>query len=550
MANYKKIITLALGTALVTGTLTGCFQKKTAPIGIDTENPTIVVMTSATKTTPADQDSPVVQEIQRYIGEKMSEKYGKEYDKVTFNFNWVSSSAYDEKVITVLGAGKLPHMMLINTRNSSVVQNSRVGNFWDITDAFTKTDPKYVSESNPEGYVYPNLAKADPAVNRNISVDGKIYGIYRSRELGRQGVTIRKDWLDNLGLDMPETMADFEEVLRAFTEDDPDGNGKDDTYGMIITTFLDGPVRNLATWMGSPNQWGYDEASGSWKPWFMSQGYFDALTKLREWYAAGYINKNMATLDPNSWDEDFLNGVGGMQIDIATRATKNARNIKAQNPNAEVDVFGYVTKDENTEPRTWPTTGHGGYYVFPKSTIKTEEELDFILSVLDECNSEYVLDLCIYGIEGRNYTLDKDGRAVKSTDPAMILETTDLPQFSTGVAPINLQASFTSDVDKKLDSVHAENRKYAVANPMEPYTSDSYAISGSQLDAIIGEAEVNYIIGTIDEKGYKEAIDQWLNMDGNLVCSDYQDAYEKDESNRDGNGNLVIPDEYKADFKF
>ena len=44
---------------------------------------------------------------------------------------------------------------------------------------------------------------------------------------------IRQDWLDNLGLDMPETFEEFKEVMRAFTEDDPDGNGVDDTYGFV-----------------------------------------------------------------------------------------------------------------------------------------------------------------------------------------------------------------------------------------------------------------------------------------------------------------------------
>lgn len=550
MTNYKKAITLVLAASVMTGVLSGCMTKNVSSIGTDTKTPTITVMTSATKTTPAGQNSPVVQEIQRYLGKKMSEKYGKKYDEVHIDFKWVSSSAYDEKVITVLGAGKLPHMMLINTRNSSVIQNSRVGSFWDITKAFTKTDAKYVTEENPEGYVYPNLAKANESVNRNISVDGKIYGIYRSRELGRQGVTIRKDWLDNLGLEIPKTIDEFENILKQFKEGDPDGNGVDDTYGMIITTYLDGPLGNLAVWMGAPNRWGYDEKEKMWKPWFMSQGYFDALTKLREWYAAGYINKDMATLAPANWDTEFLTGKGGVQIDVADRATKNARNIIAQNPKAEVDVFGYVTKDNNTEPRTWPTTGHGGYYVFPKSMVADEKELDFILSVIDECNSEYVLDLCNFGIEGRHYTIDENGRAVKTTDETLRLETTDLPQFSTGVAPIKLKEAYANEVGSKVEKVYAENRGYAVTNPMEPYTSDSYAISGAQLDAIIGEAEVNYIIGNIDETGYKSAIEQWLTMDGKLVCEDYSTAYEKDESNRDEDGKVVIPNEYKYEFKF
>lgn len=550
MSKYVKIATMLAALSLAAGALSGCGSSKSIPVGADTSAPGFTVMTSSTRTEPAGPDSPVVQEMKRYLDEKMSEKYGKEYDTINLDIQWTAASAYDEKVTAAMGANEYPHAMLVKTRNSSVIQNSKAGTFWDITDAFTKTDPKYISEENPEGYVYPYLAQANPTINRNISVDGRIYGVYTSRELGRQGVTIRKDWLDKLGLDIPKTVDDLEEVLRAFTEDDPDGNGKDDTYGMIVTVYLEGPLNNLAVWMGAPNEWGYDEESQSWKPMFMSEAYFNALTKMREWYAAGYINKNMATLDSNDWDNDFLNGLAGVQIDVADRAKKNATNIAGNNPDAEVDVFGYVTKDENTAPRVWPTTGYGGYYVFPKSTVGTEEDLDFILSVLDECNSEYVLDLCNYGIEGRNYTLDEEGKVVKNTEPSLVQEYADLPQFSMGIVPIQLKTAYTNKVDEKLQSVYDDNKNYAVVNPMEPYTSDSYSMSGTQLDAIIEEAQVNYITGGIDEDGYREAVEQWMKMDGDLVCKDYQDAYESDESNHDENGNVVIPDEYKYDYKY
>ena len=46
-----------------------------------------------------------------------------------------------------------------------------------------------------------------------------------------EGVLIRKDWLDKLGLAIPKTTDEFLAVMQAFTNNDPDGNGKDDTYG-------------------------------------------------------------------------------------------------------------------------------------------------------------------------------------------------------------------------------------------------------------------------------------------------------------------------------
>ena len=119
-----------------------------------------------------------------------------------------------------------------------------------------------------------------------------------------------------------------------------------------------------------------------------------------------------------------------------------------------------------------------------------------------------------------------------------------------GIAPTTLKTAYVNEVAEKVEEVYDENRDYAVTNPMAPYTSDTYAITGTQLDAIIAEAKTNYIVGKIDENGWAEAIEQWMKMDGDLVIEDYTNAYNEDESNHDDSGNVVIPDEFKYSFKF
>ncbi|MBQ3425914.1 MAG: extracellular solute-binding protein [Clostridia bacterium] len=555
----KRIVLTASALAIAATSLTGCKETK-KPIDLNASSPSIEIMTTANKTGSPGQESPVVQAIEDHLGKAMSEKYGKQYDQVILDLNWVISTAYGEKVTAALGAGEYPNVMLVTARNSSIIQNSKHGTFWDITDAFTKTDEKFVSEDNPEGYVYPNLAAANPVINKNISVDGKITGIYRARTIGREGITYRLDWCKKLhkqgilDFDVPETMDDLDAMMKAFTENDPDGDGQKNTYGMIVTSFLAGPLDNLAIWMGSPNGWGYDEETQEWKPWFMSEGYFAAMTKMREWYQAGYINKNMATMDPNDWDKEFLNGVGGIQIDVADRARRNASNIVEKNPDAEVDVIGYVIGDSGVA-RTLPTTGYNGYYVMPHKTVETEEELDFILSVLDECNGEEVVDLCNYGLEGVHYNLNANGRAeyVRDEDGNNYLskDYQDLNQFSMGIrGDYQLKTEYVNKTAEKVQQVYDSNEEWAVNDPMAPYTSESYAMSGTQLDAIIAEAKTNYITGNLDEAGYKKAIEQWIKMDGALVCYDFTQAFEDDESNHDENGNLIIPDSAKYKFRF
>jgi multiple sugar transport system substrate-binding protein len=45
---------------------------------------------------------------------------------------------------------------------------------------------------------------------------------------------VRKDWLDKLGLQPPKTWDDLAKVAQAFTTQDPDGDGKPDTYGLAV----------------------------------------------------------------------------------------------------------------------------------------------------------------------------------------------------------------------------------------------------------------------------------------------------------------------------
>lgn len=73
---------------------------------------------------------------------------------------------------------------------------------------------------------------SDPIRNKIVQINKKMYGLPDPGAMDRvEGVVIRKDWLDKLGLKVPTTTDELLAVARAFTLKDPDGNGKDDTYG-------------------------------------------------------------------------------------------------------------------------------------------------------------------------------------------------------------------------------------------------------------------------------------------------------------------------------
>jgi len=74
---------------------------------------------------------------------------------------------------------------------------------------------------------------------KSVTIDGNIYAIPSMNAVpGNELMYVRKDWLDNLGLQPPKTLEEYREVMRAFKEDDPDGDSKDDTYGFIMAENL------------------------------------------------------------------------------------------------------------------------------------------------------------------------------------------------------------------------------------------------------------------------------------------------------------------------
>ncbi|SEF88218.1 carbohydrate ABC transporter substrate-binding protein, CUT1 family [Actinacidiphila yanglinensis] len=65
-----------------------------------------------------------------------------------------------------------------------------------------------------------------------VDDQGKTYGVPFSAQANV--LLVRSDWLKKVGLQAPKTWADLEKVAKAFTTQDPDGNGKNDTYGLDV----------------------------------------------------------------------------------------------------------------------------------------------------------------------------------------------------------------------------------------------------------------------------------------------------------------------------
>ena len=50
-------------------------------------------------------------------------------------------------------------------------------------------------------------------VYKNISIDGKVFGIFRSRPLARAGIIFRKDWMERLNIAEPTTVDELVQMI-------------------------------------------------------------------------------------------------------------------------------------------------------------------------------------------------------------------------------------------------------------------------------------------------------------------------------------------------
>ncbi|WP_420112773.1 extracellular solute-binding protein [Pseudactinotalea sp.] len=458
---------------------------------------------------PPESDDPV--------GTALSEVAG-----VPLEIQWVPNSAYGERINTVLAGDDIPDVMVITGKDQGFVSTALAGGFWDLTEYLQSGD-------------YPNLVSENPDVELASGVNGQIFGVYRARDVIRASVILRQDWLDNLGLELPETTDDLYEIARAFTEDDPDGNGEDDTYGMIAPQWPGGigsnsPYDTIDVWYGSGNMWRDD--GGELIPAFTTPEWREAVEFERDLVQNGYVNPDYATMDPATWNEPFLNGDGGIILDVQSRATQLADLFEQQEEGSAADkvaLAGQLSGPNGTF--ALPTTGYAGFLAIPRSSIQTEEQLEQVLQMLNDLNTTEAQNLMNHGIEGDNFTVE-DGYAVFNPERQDFTDqvTGAWAQLGMNVAgynayPIQPRTEFLGELGDLRLQLQDEDLANAVFNPAAGLVSDTYTTTGTQLDNIIGDARIQYLAGQIDEAGLDEAVERWRTTGGDQVTTEINELY-------------------------
>lgn len=154
---------------------------------------------------------------------------------VRINWQVVSSSDWGEQKAILMASGKLPDIILGNmTFNDSDILGN-IEYFLPLEDLIEQYMPNYKK-----------AMELVPALRRiSTFPDGNIYSFAKNlpvRPKTRNHPIINKQWLDRLGLNVPDNISELTEVLRAFKNYDANGNGNaNDEYPLSFdqTIHLD-----------------------------------------------------------------------------------------------------------------------------------------------------------------------------------------------------------------------------------------------------------------------------------------------------------------------
>ena len=401
--------------------------------------------------------------------------------------------------------------------SGTVIQAAQQGAFWDLTP--------YLQSGE-----YPYLSQISEEVLKALTVNGQIIGIPKNREIGRYGLSYRTDWAEAVGItEAPKTIEDVYNLLYAFTYNDPDGNGQNDTYGMEMTKYT-GPWDIIQTWFGVGNAW--VDQNGDLVPVHETAEYKEALDWMRKIYAEGLVRSDWFTVESSEWGNGCQSGQAGVYIDTMDGG-RRIWDYFVNNDVASVtdsSALAGMTLAGPIENRSLATSGYNGYFLITKDGAKTEEDLKNCLHFLDQMNSIEMRALADFGVEGLSYDLDDQGGAVMKEG----LELANYPQQGLNQAvayqPPELDGVLKVTQNERQVAqadAYAVCREVAVFNPAASYLTNSatYANTQTILKQTIDDARTQYICGTIDWAGFEAAVATWESQGGAQVKTEVNEQY-------------------------
>ncbi|MFE5323181.1 hypothetical protein ACFQ88_31330 [Paenibacillus sp. NPDC056579] len=320
-----------------------------------------------------------------------------------------ADSTKDQELSMLLASGEVPDHMLVSANSIGKFINQGIGRTIPV-DMIKEVAPNVWKSTLLN---YPQLEQM------SIYKDGQLLALPEGTRELFPFTAVRTDWLKKVGATMPTNLDEFKEVARRFTTEDPDGNGKNDTYAFSLTTGY-GNIYTLAAAFGislpagtvKDDTW-LKDSSGNLVRAQVSENYKSLVAYIADLYKSGYIQPDVTIKDQTAL---FSDGIVGMQTAGWTSLMPKYRPSDffaltfKKNPQATTDYLPPLKGPGGKEATFENQSAVWRYMVIGKDT--SDEKLKKILQILDaQLVDPVVHDLVWRGTEGVHFTKNGEGMA-------------------------------------------------------------------------------------------------------------------------------------------
>ncbi len=251
------------------------------------------------------------------------------------------------------------------------------------------------------------------------SLDGNIYYIPKTQTLKfTEFYWIRKDWLEKLGLEVPTTTEELHDVLYAFRNNDPNGNGIKDEIPLFDRRG-DKSSDEYLQMFNSSTEFSIKDGKVVYDP--LEPEFETGVKELQKWYAEGIIDPEIFTRGSKSRDVLLASNQGGFTHDWVSTADYKAK-LQSEIPGFEMVAIAPPISPYGTQILRDKRSGVPGWGI--SSQCKDPVAL---IKYFDYWFTQEGNTAINWGIEGETFSYDQDGNKyfldnIMNTDTTPLME--------------------------------------------------------------------------------------------------------------------------------
>jgi putative aldouronate transport system substrate-binding protein len=392
----------------------------------------------------------------------------------------------------------------------------------------------------------PNLMKVTtPKAWALMTVGGKKYAYPYENNTIKNFISVRGDWLKNLGIDLKGheaygdtgykvTLAEYADIVRQFTKNDPDKNGKNDTYGLGTAEKL--TINNwtniYAAFGGSADQ--YYLTDNKVYPWVISVQYRQALTYINGLWKEGLVDPEIFILNADQAKQKTINGVIGSCVgNWWSRPFESARD-GGKKLNPDMDWIPLLLT--SSDGKTFGVRDNG--LITNTTSINTDCKVpEKAMQFLDFLQTQEGWELARLGIKDVDYYIDNDGYPMRTEEGTK--------RFNSMNMDILFDFGNRKDLENHQDSAPQTDplmilrRNWVMLQFIDipVYTSvfygypppEAYNSFGQDVNAYLERMNMAFITGetALTDANWNTYINDWKKMGGVKIMQGYIDGYNK-----------------------